>query len=849
MAKKAAALLGLLVAVGLGATSLSASLDSLYQFYGDQNLTGARTLLDRMAAEYTKPADKFTVELERGDFLLDKQHDYAAAEAIYQALVDANPKHKLLPDVLYRLALAQEMQEKFLDAARNYEKVATRYSKTTYGTDALDAIERCFRKNYQERVAFVNGYPITRIEIDDRISRNPAGFDTYDKKETLLDTMVNNRLLYSAALAAGVQNDPTFVQGMTDARNRAMFSEWYDRAVTQKAQPTDAEVAAAYRKELATRYTTPEKVHGWQIQVATKAAADSLRRLLMTDTTLVWDSIAKQNSTAPDKDRGGDMGLFARGVQSKEIEGAAFKLKVGAISQPVAIKDGFVLLKVTEKTPKTVRKLDDVKTSIAADLRQQNTARLYEIVVADMKKQALVIQDSTAIDAGKETLAIVNGAVITPAILQGRIEAIPPMFRAQFDSPEGKRRILDQVILEKLLGKEAERQKLWLVNKVTDQLITKRGTLVTDTYRKMMTTDKVSFDSVALYGEYQKTIADFKEPAKVHAREIAAPTQARANQVRRWAVSGKLPATVQGRALLVPDGDNSNATLQAFATTTNIDSFVNLYPLVPTPAQLPRLTLVQSAGKSLPDIGAKQKLAGPYQAGLEQFGLAFADFTKEDRLYKPELVKATSLQQLYELLGSTPDAATLKDTAKLGAYVRLTEPFGADLTTSLFSTADPAGIKLPSGTLILKVTKRDTVQKAAFADIARKFSTSTTRWSGGDLYWLARDDKAHDAGLVKKAFGLSTGAISDVAKLNDSTYAFITVEEKKDAYTRPFGEVRSKIENKLRGTQEKIVYDDLIKSLRAAAKIEVLMKESDFVVEPPLEEQPAGQTAPAPTEK
>lgn len=849
MAKKAAALLGLLVAVGLGATSLSASLDSLYQFYGAQDLSGSQALLDRMAATFTKPADKFVVELERGDFLLDKQHDYPAAEAVYKGVADANPKHKLLPDVLYRLALAQEMQEKYLDAARNYEKVATRYSKTTYGADALDAIERCFRKNYQERVAFVDGFPITRIEIDDRISRNPAGFDTYDKKQQLLDTMIDNRLLYSAALAADVQSDPAFVQSMTDARNRAMFSEWYERTVTKKATPTDAEVAAAYRKELATRYTTPEKVHGWQIQVATKAVADSLRRLLTTDTTLVWDSIAKQNSVAPDKERGGDMGLFARGVQSKEIEGAAFKLKVGTISQPIAIKDGFVLLKVSEKTPKTVRKLDDVKSSISADLRQQNTARLYEIVVADMKKQASVIQDSTALESGKETLAIVNDAVITPAMLQQRVEAIPPMFRAQFDSPEGKRRILDQIILEKLLGKEAERQKLWLVNKVADQLITRRNTLITDTYRKMMTTDKVNFDSVALYGEYQKTIADFNEPAKVHVREIAAPTQARADQVRRWAAAGKLPPMVQGRALLVPDGDGSAAAVQTFGTATNVDSLVNLSPLVPTPAQLPRLTTVQSAGKSLPDIGAKMKLAGPYQPGLKEFGLAFADFTKEDRMYKPELINVTSTEQLYQLLGTTPDAAALADTSRLGTYVQLTQPLGADLTTSLFAAADPAPIKLPSGTLLIKVTKRDTAQKAAFADIARKFSTSTTRWSGGDLYWLANDDKAHDARMVKDAFGLSNGAISPVAKLNDSTWAFVTVEEKKDAYTRPFGEVRSKIENKLRRTQETIVYDDLIKALRAGAKIEVTMKESDFVVEPPAEEQPAGQTAPTPPEK
>jgi len=354
-------LLCLIAAAGASAAPLSAALDSVYQFYAANDQPKAHAILQRLDAGVLTPADRFAVRLEIGDFLLDKKADYAGAESVYTALAADYPKHKQLPDVLYRLALCLEIREDYLEAAKNYELVATKYSKSTYGTDALDAIERCFRKNYQDRVAYVDSYPITRIEIDDRISRNPSAYEKYEKKQQLLDTMIDNRLLYSAALAAGVAKDSTLVFNLAEQRNRAMFQEWYDRTVASKSAPSEKDLKAAYNKDLATKYTTPEKVHLYQIQVATKDEAAKLRAELLADTTKKWDSLAKQLSTAPDKEKGGDLGLIARGSQPKPVEQAAFSLKVGDVSQPIPVKDGFVIVRVTEKKPKTVRTFADVR--------------------------------------------------------------------------------------------------------------------------------------------------------------------------------------------------------------------------------------------------------------------------------------------------------------------------------------------------------------------------------------------------------------------------------------------------------------------------------------------------------
>ena len=846
-------LLCLMAAAGTSAAPLSAALDSVYQLYAAKDMDKAYATLQRLDAEAQTPADRFAVRLEIGDFLLDKKGDYAGAKSVYTALATEYPKHKLLPDVLYRLALCLEMQEDYLEAAKNYEIVATKYPKSTYGTDALDAIERCFRKNYQDRVAYVDSYPITRIELDDRISRNPSTYEKYEKKQQLLDTMIEGRLLYSAALAAGIAKDSAFVYNLGEQRNRAMFQDWYERTVTSKSAPTEKELKAAYKKDLATKYTTPEKVHLYQIQVATKDEAAKLRQELLTDTTMKWDSLAKQFSTAPDKEKGGDLGLVARGSQPKPVEQAACSRKVGDISQPISVKDGFVIVKVTEKKPKTVRTFADVRNQLSGDMQQQNTSKAYEAAIADLKAKATITMDTTAIDQSKDTLAVINGILINTAALMAKLNAIPPFYRSQFDTPEGKRRVLDNLVMEKLLLKEAEARKLWLVNKVVDQILNRRAGMLVDIYKRQMVTDKVVLDSVQQMADYKATIADYKEPAKVHAREITASSLTRAEELRNWAVNGKLPVMIQGRALLFPEAmPEIEAAFSAAAANT--DSLLGEYALAGAPVALPGKPMVSVGNKNVPDISQKTKLTGPYvKPGT--YGFGFGDLSRQNKLYKPALVRVERLTQLDSLLGRPPRpesaAVAPTDSAKLGVYVMADEALPTDFVTGLLKlnagqTATP--IRTAAGTLVVKVSKKDTAQKATFQDIAKRFSKSPSRWSGGDLYWLAKDDKAHDEKLVKAAFSLSKGGISPVIKLNDSSYVFLTMEEKKAALTRPFSEVRSKIDNKLRRAQEKQMYDQLLKDLRAKAKIEIVMKEADFVVEPaPEETQPTeAQPTPAP---
>jgi peptidyl-prolyl cis-trans isomerase C len=528
----------LLVSVAC-AQSPSANLSNIRKLYLTFEYTKALETLNRDLATIRDYQTKALYLVEIGDIYLDKLHDHTKAESTYKVIIRDFPKFKDIASVVYRLGITYERQERFLDAAQAYEQVATKYLKTTYSSDALDAIERCFKKNYQDLVAKVDQYPITRIEFDDRVNQAPNRYEKFEDKQKLLDDMIDERLLYVNVLSMNFENDPEVITRLPDMRKNILFQEWYTRNVVNKVKVSESEKKAYYKKNKGAGFTTPERVRAREILVKTKAEAEALRSKILTE-SLPFDTVAKETSLAPNKKTGGDMGYFQKGTQPKEIETVAFKLKVGEVSDPIETKDGFVILKIEDKKPTEVRNYDKVTREIENAIKQEKTETVFFKVSADLRKKYHATEDTIALKQNKETLGTIEDQVVTNQMLQARIEQIPPMYRSQFDNTEGKKRLLDQLILEQILLREVEEQKLWLSNSFISQYDPRVASTMVTLYRQRAITDKVTIDTMELKKDYKNTIKDFLVPEQVRVREIVVKTADQAAQIRKEALAGKV---------------------------------------------------------------------------------------------------------------------------------------------------------------------------------------------------------------------------------------------------------------------------------------------------------------------
>jgi peptidyl-prolyl cis-trans isomerase C len=524
-----------ITAIAQAVDKTATELNNIYSLYLKQDFQTAEQKLISLSTTNI-PAEHFIYSLELGDLYLDKLNNPAKAETIYKSLTENYPKQPNIGDVYYRLGVAYEKQENYLDAAQMYELVATKYRKSQYSQDALDAIERCFKKNYQDLVAKVDGFPITRIEFDDRTAQSPGAYEKFEAKQQLLTDMIGERLMYKEAEQRGLDATPDFKSRFDDIRKNAMFQNWYQKEAVNAVKISEGDKKGYYKKHMS-EFITPEQVSAREILVKTKPEIDSLYHLI-TAYNLKFDSVAEETSLAPTKSSGGDLGYFGRGTQPKEIEDIAFKLKPKQISAPFysPTKGGYMLIQVDDFKPKKVRTYKEAAPEIENRMRGGKIDATFKTKTDAFRNASSVVVDDSAIKENKDTLALIDGEPITKQMVDEYIAKIPPFYRSDFETPEGKKRIVDQMVLENTWLKQLEKQKYWLLNSVFGQLLDTRKNMLISNLRTIEIGDKAVVSDSDMMREYKKTINDYKVAKQVRSREITVKSESLARSLRIMAM-------------------------------------------------------------------------------------------------------------------------------------------------------------------------------------------------------------------------------------------------------------------------------------------------------------------------
>lgn len=112
--------------------------------------------------------------------------------------------------------------------------------------------------------------------------------------------------------------------------------------------------------------TSAEQVHARHILVDGQDKAKEIEDKLKAGSS--FEDLAKAESTdTGSKDKGGDLGWFARGTMIAEFDDAAFKLDVNQISDPIQTTYGWHIIQVLEKDPNRPlepQALEQAKTAV-----------------------------------------------------------------------------------------------------------------------------------------------------------------------------------------------------------------------------------------------------------------------------------------------------------------------------------------------------------------------------------------------------------------------------------------------------------------------------------------------------
>ena len=233
-------------------------------------------------------------------------------------------------------------------------------------------------------VAEIGNEKITLDDVNDMMKSVPEQYQAVAQahKDMLLDSMVNQKLLYSEASKLGFDKDPSVKKQLDDLKKELVIKAYLKKEIEEKVKVTD-EDAKKYYEANKDKFKEPEKIMVSHILVDNEAEAKDILAKLKGGADFA--ALAKEKSKDPSKDRGGELGLLSKGMTVPEFEQAAFALQPGQLSAVVKTQFGYHIIKVTEKQPEKLMAYDDIKDQLKQMLLSDKQKESFEALLNDLK--------------------------------------------------------------------------------------------------------------------------------------------------------------------------------------------------------------------------------------------------------------------------------------------------------------------------------------------------------------------------------------------------------------------------------------------------------------------------------
>lgn len=269
-----------------------------------------------------------------------------------------------------------------------------------------------------ERVVTVKQYndALKRLLPEDTTDTNSPELSAL--KNDLVSQLIEEELLLNEAEKAALDATPAEVSAEVEKIKKASGDEAFKEAVKERYGAVDEwereikrkiiirkavdkfigakidnagtsgeDAARRYYREHLAEFTSAEQARARMIVVA---SADDARNIKKKLTPENFADVAATASLSPERDKGGDLGFFAKGDMPKEFEDAVFKLKPGEISPVIKTEYGYHIFLLTERKKAGRQTYAEAKDKISKKLRQDAADTELAAWIEKLKKETKI---------------------------------------------------------------------------------------------------------------------------------------------------------------------------------------------------------------------------------------------------------------------------------------------------------------------------------------------------------------------------------------------------------------------------------------------------------------------------
>lgn len=236
-----------------------------------------------------------------------------------------------------------------------------------------------------EVLAVVAGREITEADVQNLINNYPPEQRVYltgpNARPELVEQLISFHLFAKMAEDEKIDQTDEY-KAMLDKVKVELASHL---AVTKvmKEVTVSAEEESKYYQEHQDEFVQAAAVRAKHILVETEEKANEVAKEIEAGKS--FEDAAKEHSTCPSKDRGGDLGFFTKGQMVPEFEKAAFEAELNTVIGPVQTQFGFHLIKAEEKKEEQVTPFEMVQPQIHDQLVQLEQQKVYAEKIKELE--------------------------------------------------------------------------------------------------------------------------------------------------------------------------------------------------------------------------------------------------------------------------------------------------------------------------------------------------------------------------------------------------------------------------------------------------------------------------------
>ncbi len=231
----------------------------------------------------------------------------------------------------------------------------------------------------------------------------------------LLNEKINNILFLEEGKSLKLDEKEEFKQ-IYDLLKDSILGQSYAVEYVKDLKASDEELKEYYEKNKERFQDLPERIRVRHILFPDENQAKEVLKKLKEGED--FSKLAKEYSICPSAQNGGDLGYFSRGRMAPLFEEAAFKLKVGEISDVVKTGFGYHIIKKEDQKEAGVSGFENVKYELEQHVLYQKRDQKIRALVENLKSKAEIKTNQKLLQKMQEEVASAHSqqATMPPGI-------------------------------------------------------------------------------------------------------------------------------------------------------------------------------------------------------------------------------------------------------------------------------------------------------------------------------------------------------------------------------------------------------------------------------------------------